>query len=252
MNGSIRFAALAATLALSTAAKKPEAPIDPGPQPTEEQLHQAGERAILAGFFDPSSAQFQWDQGIAGGYWKPVLQGKVQGWFTCGLVNGKNRMGGYVGFRRFVVVMNNGRVVYSATGDGGNYDFVSMQCQKAAQQGLFPPPGSNASVAAGSPVLAPDAPRFGFDIAAVPDGAYVSTVIPGTAAAKAGLLQGMVITKMNGVALQGFDRGTTEKILRGTEGELTLSIVGRPDMKMKREVMSPEDLAAYRAAHPVP
>lgn len=177
MHRSIRVLALAGALAMTVAAKKPEPPIDPGPPPTEQQFREAGERAILAGFFDPSSAQFQWDQGIAGGYWKPAFQGRVQGWFTCGLVNGKNRMGGYVGFRRFVVVMKDGAVVYSATGDGRNFDFVSMQCQKAASQGLFPPPGSTAvGVPPAIPEIPDNAPRFGFDVVAVPDGAYVTTI----------------------------------------------------------------------------
>jgi len=254
MHRSIRALALTMTLALTIAAKKPEAPIDPGPRPTDEQFRAAGEQAILAGFFDPSSAQIQWDQGLAGGYWKPVLQGKVPGWFTCGLVNGKNRMGGYVGFRRFVVVMKDDAVVFSAIGDGKNYDFVSLGCQKAMQQGLFPAPGASGSASTGTavPDIPDNAPRFGFDVTNVPDGAYLSIVMPGSAAANAGLVTGMVITKINGVGLRGFDLVTMQKLIKGTEGEMTLAIVGHADVKLSRTVMSAADLAAYRATGPKP
>ncbi len=62
----------------------------------------------------------------------------------------------------------------------------------------------------------------------------------------------MVITKINGVGLKGFDLPTMQKLLRGAEGELTLAIVGRADVKLTRSVVSAEDLAAYRAAHPKP
>lgn len=125
MLGRIPAAIMLPAAVFVVAAKKPEVPIDPGPPPASlERFQELAVPAVLAGFFDPGSAQFQWDRDVIGGYWKPVLGKKVPGWWTCGLVNGKNRMGGYVGFRRFVVVVNYDRVAFVQTGDGSTYDFT--------------------------------------------------------------------------------------------------------------------------------
>lgn len=223
---------LAAIIGLS-AAKKSQAPIDPGPQPNSLQdYHQQGEAAILRGFFDPTSAQFQWDQGIVGGWFKPVLGAKIPGWWTCGLVNGKNRMGGYVGFRRFVVVMNAGKIVYAQTGDGSEYDFLSMQCNQAIQKGILPAPTAQAVA-----VSDPSTPRLGLNFTAVSEGAYISSVSEGYPAAQAGLLAGMVVTKLNGVALRGFDQATITKLLTAAEGEITLDVIGRGEVKLRRAAL---------------
>lgn len=57
-------------------------------------------RIVTTGFFDPASAQFNWSMLLRDNKY-------------CGYVNGKNRMGGYVGFRLFTVVPNlsGGRIV---------------------------------------------------------------------------------------------------------------------------------------------
>lgn len=120
-------------------AKKPDVAPDPGPQPASVvEFRQKAEAAIVQGFFDPSTAQFQWDRGIVGSWFKPFLSAKIPGWWTCGLVNGKNRMGGYVGFRRFVAVMRNGSIVFTQIGDGGDIDILTAQCSKAIQNGILP------------------------------------------------------------------------------------------------------------------
>jgi hypothetical protein len=57
-------------------------------------------RIVTTSFFDPASAQFNWS----------MLRRENK---YCGYVNGKNRMGGYVGFRLFTVVPNlsGGRII---------------------------------------------------------------------------------------------------------------------------------------------
>lgn len=92
------------------------------------------ERAMLSSFFDPGSAIVEWPYGFTYGSWKPVLQGRIEGYWTCGRVNGKNRMGGYVGSRYFVVVLgHNAEVKFHQVGDGGDYDFVAGQCQNSVR-----------------------------------------------------------------------------------------------------------------------
>lgn len=97
------------------------------------------EAAIKSGLFDPSSAQIEWPYGFTMGAWKPLLRKRISGYFTCGRVNAKNRMGGYVGSTAFVVVLDHsGKVLFKDIGDGGPYDFIEGACQKTAA-GLPPP-----------------------------------------------------------------------------------------------------------------
>lgn len=117
-------------------------------------FRQNAERAVLTGFFDPGSAVFEWPKGFTYGFWKPVLQGRIEGWWTCGRINAKNRMGGYVGSRYFVVVMNDdGNAVFTETGTGGDYDFVSMQCANSVAY-LPPAPREFFEVATINPPIA--------------------------------------------------------------------------------------------------
>lgn len=97
------------------------------------------EAAIKDGLFDPSSAQIEWPYGFTQGTWKPFLRKRVSGYLTCGRVNAKNRMGGYVGSTAFVVVLDGlGNVIYKEIGESGSYDLVGASCQKSAS--MFPPP----------------------------------------------------------------------------------------------------------------
>ena len=65
-----------------TRAKPPEAPT---PDPFQDM-----KAAVAAQMFDPGSATFQ------------TLTEKIPGFVYCGEVNAKNRMGGYVGYKRFI------------------------------------------------------------------------------------------------------------------------------------------------------
>lgn len=221
-------AALAASPAM--AAKKPEAPIDPGPPPPSvEEFQKVATPALLAGFFDPAAAQIVWDRGVVGGWWQPPFARKVPGWFTCGLVNGKNRMGGYVGARRFVVVYFQGRITYSAIGQS-DFDIVAAGCDKAIANGVLPVAGVG-SIPATTPIKGP---KLGVQFSVVPDGAYVSAVEPGSAAAEGGIVPGMVISHVNGIALKGFDQAMIGKVIQGTAATLTLTIIGKGDVTLTK------------------
>lgn len=102
-------------------------------QPDWNRFRVNAESAVLSGFFDPSSAVFEWPYGFTYGSWKPVLRGRIEGYWTCGKINAKNRMGGYVGSRYFVVVLDrNAQVLYNEVGAGGRSgDLVSLQCQNS-------------------------------------------------------------------------------------------------------------------------
>jgi len=219
--------------AAASGAKKPDVPVDPGPPPASvEDFRRLATDALLAGFFDPGAAQVTWDRGITAGYWKPLLQKKIPGWFTCGMVNGKNRMGGYVGARRFVVVEFQGRVVFSQVGESGPYDMVEIACQQAINQGVIPTAGADSIPAAAA--LDPNVPRIGITWSVVPDGAYVNQVEPGSPAAETGILAGMVISQFNGIPLKGFDKATIERIITAASGKFTLTLIGKGDVVIEK------------------
>ena len=76
------------------------------------------------------------------GYWKPFLSKRVEGYWTCGLVNARNRMGGYTGSSAFVTVLDeSGIPEYVEIGEGREFDVTAAGCAKAARMLPPPPPG---------------------------------------------------------------------------------------------------------------
>lgn len=124
------------------------------PKPDFRQMRISAEAAIRSRMIDPGSTTFEWPRGFVDGWWKPVLQRRVTGFYTCGYVNSKNRMGGYVGATPFAVVMQNNQAVFVDIGRGKDFDFITIQCNKAFQT-LPPAPaemfdGPKAEAGAGS------------------------------------------------------------------------------------------------------
>jgi hypothetical protein len=228
----------------SAPAKKVEGPIDPGPRPTDQEFVEKTTQSLLSSFFDPSAAIVEWPNGLAGGWWKPIFSKKIPGWFTCGRVNGKNRMGGYVGFHSFVAVMHDGAVAYTEVGSG-NYDLVESQCQKALASGLLPA-GPLVTKAASEPapaVLAAPAsgfaPLLGFQFSDDASGVRIDAITPGSVAEAAGLARGAVIQQVNGVALGTLDFGTKSKLFEAADAGATLSMSDGTAVLMKRPALPP-------------
>lgn len=125
-------------------------------QPDWLDFRRNAERAVLTGFFDPSSAQFNWPYGFMWGEWKPMFQARKTGYWTCGTINAKNRMGGYVGSRFFVVVMDeNAQPIFTDVGTDGAFDTTGCQNSVAqlppAPQSMFEATSSaNAPASSGS------------------------------------------------------------------------------------------------------
>lgn len=210
--------ALAALLASGGAmAKKPEQPHVYGPAPDWKSFRERGERAIISRLIDPDSAKIQWLGGYHQGGYQPVLERKVHGYVGCGLVNARNRMGGYTGDRAFVVVIDHDLVLRADIDDRPN-SFVARQCAAALQSGLLPPVPSEVAA------LPPSSPT-GLSLRAMPEGAYVSAVAPGSAAEKAGLRPGMVIETINAIALKGMGEAMI-KVIDAAGPKASLGIIG--------------------------
>ena len=118
-------------------------------EPDYRQFRQNGEAAVKVGLFDPMSAVIEWPYGFTYGTWKPFLSKRVEGYWTCGRINAKNRMGGYVGSTAFVVVLSqSGSVLFSQVGTNDNFDLLSASCNNSIA--MLPPPQA-AMIASGTP-----------------------------------------------------------------------------------------------------
>jgi hypothetical protein len=83
---------------------------DPGPYPENYQDLVRG--AFQYTLFDPFSAQYQFKTPTKG--WVSNRRDGIRyGWQVDGLVNAKNRMGGYVGYKPFSVIIRDGQVIWS-------------------------------------------------------------------------------------------------------------------------------------------
>jgi hypothetical protein len=107
--------------------------------PNIAQFKRSAESALRARLIDPESARIEWPHGFIYGTWKPLFAKRIEGYWTCGLINARNRMGGYTGSTSFVVVLDqSGAIKYVEMGEAGDFDILTSQCNSSAK--LLPPP----------------------------------------------------------------------------------------------------------------
>jgi hypothetical protein len=239
--GPAALAAAALLMAAApAAADKPKVDHVYGPEPSWDEFRQIAEAAITARLIDPDSARITWLSGIHKGDIKPILSPRIAGYVACGSVNAKNRLGGYTGGSVFMVVIDYGRALFvdmdhHAT---GSYDEA---CAKALNTGLFPPAppdaGSSrlragfATTASTSADEAPLANAAGLALRAMPEGAYVAAITPGSPVQLAGLKPGMVITSVNAIPLAGMGEAM-RKVVDAAGSAATLTLVGGTTIRL--------------------
>ena len=102
-------------------------------EPSLEHFTAVVEAAIKQELIDPSSAQFEWPY---------TFKRASNGLITCGLVNSKNRMGGYSGRAYVIVVYNEGRAPYFNIAESASrWDSVHSTCAEDVRKGLIAPRG---------------------------------------------------------------------------------------------------------------
>ena len=208
-----------------------------GPAPTWAQYRIIAEADIARRLVDPESARITWLGQYHKGVWKPFLQGRVAGYVACGTVNARNQMGGYAGAVTFVTVIDYDRVVFAEldTRAGG---MIAESCNKALAAGLLPrlPETANTTAlcAAGSSPAATTSNSSGLTLRAMPDGAYITAVAPGSPAAAAALTPGMVITSVNAIPLAGMGDAML-KVMDAAGGNAALALVGGQIIKLGRK-----------------
>jgi len=97
--------------------------------PTRAEYFRAAEEAIRMQLIDPRAAIFYWPNSVMRTTWQVPFGPRYSGYVTCGLVNSRNRFGGYVGNTPTLVIYNHGRVIHSEFGTStSDIDFTNSLC----------------------------------------------------------------------------------------------------------------------------
>lgn len=201
---------------------------------------------------DPDSTKFEWPYDFTAGALKGLFSKRHTGWITCGLVNSRNRMGGYSGQSYFEVVIHNGLIDMLDIGEAQDFDMVNMSCQKLIKDGFLrsatvsQPPVSamptmpamsqeqilataqnNAKAAAASGGI-------GVTFMSSPVGATIVAVAPGSRADKAGLKAGETLEAINGIPIKGMSQASIIAILHSDAPSLVMKVVGVGDITIRR------------------
>ena len=145
MKVSIIVAASALVAFSPARAVPPPAPSDVGPVPTFQDAVRLGETSLRASLIDPDSAHIEWPYNFVSGSLKALLGKRRAGFFTCGRVNAKNRMGGYTGQSWFLIVENSGVVTMLDMGQSDGVDTATASCAAFVKNGQLPPAPALAS-----------------------------------------------------------------------------------------------------------
>jgi hypothetical protein len=100
---------------------------DFGPPPSGDYKAQIRSTFDLI-LFDGASARYRFERPVKS-YLKaaPVYGTSLTyGWRVCGLVNAKNRFGGYVGWRRFFTLFNHNAIVFRIMGGDEDLNDASI------------------------------------------------------------------------------------------------------------------------------
>lgn len=100
--------ALAALLHLTApaSAKTAPPPLEPEVKPDFSIVGRSVVAELTSDLFDPASADLHWSSGFQWSYRKPLIGKRDFGWVACISLNAKNRLGGYVGARRYMVFVD--------------------------------------------------------------------------------------------------------------------------------------------------
>ncbi len=118
-------------LMLATAARAD----DQGPAPTWERAVQLSEDYVRSLLTDPESARFEWPNQVTKGVLKMPFEKTRLGYYTCGFVNSKNRMGGYKGRAWVIALVRYDQAEFAEIGDPDGTDLVSAMCERALKTG---------------------------------------------------------------------------------------------------------------------
>ncbi|SFP84207.1 PDZ domain-containing protein [Sphingomonas rubra] len=181
-----------------------------GPPPEWNRYKEVAEAGVRARLPDSQNWAIEWPNGYLRTSWKH--KGRFDGYVTCGIMRAIAPVTDRNPRTQFVVVVDHDAVKTVDIGQRGPRTIVNFLCDNAVATGGLPPArlmptatNASTSTTAAGPVVAADVPATpsGLKLRIMPEGAYVGEVLAGSAAAKAGITPGLVITHANGIALAG-------------------------------------------------
>lgn len=168
----------------------------------------------------------QWPHGYAQAVWRH--KGRFPGYLSCGMIvattpqaNGRNVI-------NFVTVVDYDKVQTVDISTRESNSLVNVICQDAISRGLIPP-ANIMEQHAQQRIIA----GLGAKIQLVPEGAAITEVTAGSAADRAGLKTGMVISHVNGILLAGLGAAAAN-ILESSAASLQLRLTDGQIIELKR------------------
>lgn len=231
------------------AAAPPPTAAEIGPAPVAQQAIPMIEQAIRARMIDPDSAKIEWPYDFSAGSLKGLFTKRRTGWITCGMLNSKNRLGGYTGRVYFEVVVHENTIVMLDIGEGTEIDLVGLSCEQSIKSGFLrsvaqvpptgaatapPTPDQLIAAAESSAKAAAAQGGVGISLMSSPVGAVLMAVAPGSRAEKAGLKAGETIEAINGIPIKGMDTNSIGAILHSDAPSLAVKVVGVGDLTINR------------------
>ena len=198
-----------------------------GPPPDWAHYRQLGEAAVRAALPDQASWQVEWPNGYVKAGWNH--KGPVSGYTTCGVLRATGPVTGHYPLIDFVVVIDRDEVKRIDISPRDTRSLVTVICRMLITQGRIPPASLMATTLADL-----DVPTLGVTVRPMPEGAYIAAVMPDSAASRAGLVAGTVITRANGIALAGMGAAIA-KLLGADTATLALDTAAGGHVEIKRE-----------------
>ena len=252
MNSILRLAAVATLVVPVAVHAAPTAPTaaEIGPAPSFADAVRIGEAELRNRLIDPDSAHIEWPYNFIGGSLKSMFSKRRSGFFTCGFVNAKNRMGGFTGKSWFLIMENAGTVTELDIGEADEIDAATISCNDFVKHESLPPsPASVTASPSPSPVTtfegfqrASDASAaaaalsggLGISFLPTPAGAVIVAVAKNSVAEEAGFRPGQVIQSVNGIDLRGMPVPAAIAVIRGLPKNSTFVMAGAGSIKVSR------------------
>lgn len=232
--------ALASALVLLPGAASAKDDYVYGPAPAWGEYKRLGEAALRERLPDPDGWSIEWANGYKQGVWPG--HGHPQGYLTCGIARAvKPFEGGYPRYP-FVVVIDRG-VVKGVDFEARPRSLPALICPSVIERGGFPTaaameaggssPANGGAQSSTTSTAAMAIAGRGLTIRQVSEGAYVTSVEPGSSAAKAGLVPGTVIVRANGIALAGLGTAMSN-ILSADVPDLSIETAAGAHLSMRK------------------
>lgn len=230
-----------------------EQPTAYGSPPAWEDAVRLGNAAIARTLIDPESARIEWPYTLIGGTLTLRKRQPEHGWYTCGYVNAKNRLGGYVGREPFLVMFQGGQPSIVEVGGRGGGGVAEATCADLAKKGWLRSSGLEA-LGAMNPGTIPPTPQatqqayqvlanagaqqeggIGIALMETPAGAVIMAVAANSPAERAGLKVGQVIESIGSVSAQGMPLTALSAIMKNQPDIVVLNVTGIGVVKVARK-----------------